>query len=148
MKVGVAEELVTVFDEEERHVFRQVLQNAVGGLVGVDAKSGANHGLARAGTRQATPSRGENRRYRGVSKLLFQPTLAAETTGIGLNAASALAAGGKFADCRQPQTPGRRAQRGRCPMSDSTARQGSHCIRSAGPRSIFRLGLTCQPSST
>ena len=33
----------------------------------------------------------------GVSRLLFQPALGAEITGIGLSAASAAAAGGRFA---------------------------------------------------
>ena len=40
--------------------------------------------------------RGESRKLFGVSRLLFQPALAAEITGIGLSAASAAAAGGRL----------------------------------------------------
>ena len=137
-------------DRKERNVLGQVLKHAVGGLIGIDSEAGANHGLP--DMREcSTPGRcaATSARFFGVSRLLFQPTLAAETIGIGLSAASALADGWQSSpDCRRPQTPDRPGREidvgGLVRLRDQVLVE---LVAQTRDR-VSDAGVTCQPSCT
>ena len=53
---------------EKRQILREIRDDAVGGLIGIDAEAGAQHGSARRGIFQASPARGAKRSSLGLQQ--------------------------------------------------------------------------------